>query len=110
MKKVNELVTWLIENGFRPNDVGYTYRDKLVQYQVRIDARYVRIGASIQFNNHEYIGRYIYAREQLEALAVDTEGAVLLAMKSAFLDAMGDLGKDYIEHSILSDKEGGGII
>lgn len=107
MEKVNELVTWLKENGFRPNGVGYTYRDKLVQYQVCIDARYVRIGASIQFNNHEYIGRYIYAREQLEAIIADTEEAVLLAMKSAFLDAMGDLGKDYIEHSLLSKREGG---
>lgn len=107
MKKINELVTWLRENRFRPNDAGYTYRDKLVQYQVCIDARYVRIGASIQFNNKEYIGRYIYSREQLEAIITDTEEAMLLAMKSAFLDAMGDLAKDYMEHSLLSKSEGG---
>lgn len=105
MKKVNDLVTWLIENGFRTNDAGYTYRDKLVRYQVCIDARYVRIGASIQFNNHEYIGKYIYAREQLDAIVVDTEEAMLLAMKSAFQDAMGDLARDYIKHSLLSKKE-----
>lgn len=107
MKKVNELVTWLIENGFSSDGGGYTYRDKLVQYHVRIDARHVRIGASIRFNNHEYVGRFIYAREQLEATIVDTEEAMLLAMKSVFLDAMGELGKDYIRHSLLSKREGG---